>query len=156
MAGRNTEGTPCDSFPIPFVIEDAERPVSSSLSACFRLFPITAVGIPPRGSAAEGVERSNVRVFSDAKLWTESNDDSDIVLVRGVLLLVPRNVGATRFLPSLVIVIFCCKGADVVAKISQVRRWRYRRRGREVSRQSGKFELLTLLGLPSEMGWAVR
>ena len=83
--------------------------MSSSVdSGCFRLFPITVVGIPPRGRAAEGDERSRVRTVSENAFWEVMNLCSGCEFSRGTFALVPRNVGATRFLPSFVIVTFCC------------------------------------------------
>jgi hypothetical protein len=77
-------------------------------SLCFRLFPMTMVGIPLRGNAAEGDDNSRVRVVSETDVCSGTSFDSGIELVKGALALLPRNVGATRFFPSFVIVIFCC------------------------------------------------
>jgi len=44
-------------------------------------------------------------------------------LAMGVLALVPRNMGATLFLPSLVMVTFCCTMGGAVANQSEGISW---------------------------------
>jgi hypothetical protein len=79
------------------------------------------VGIPLRGRAAEGEERSSVLVVSEASAWAGRSLDSGIEFVIGAFALLPRNIGATRFLPSFVIVTFCCmtRGAESTAISAQ-------------------------------------
>jgi len=64
--------------------------------------------MPPRGNAADGEERSRVLVFSLVRFCDGRSLDSGMELVMGAFALLPRNMGATRFFPSFVIVTFCC------------------------------------------------
>lgn len=104
IAGRKTEGTPDVSLETPLVWAVS----SSATSSCLRLFPMTIVGIPPRGNAADGVDMSSVLIVSDTTDCAGRSLDSGIEPAIGAFALLPRNIGATLFFPSLVMVIFCC------------------------------------------------